>query len=227
MSPTLLYGRATVFYQRTAQAEQAYTLADALRGAGIEVDVRSGVDQNVVLYGRFTRDVQFLSWEEARGLTKMQHDGPVLKVKRLTQTAKLPTRGSPKAAGLDVYYDGETTVRLNPGDRALLSTGLSITAPEGTYARVAPRSGLGVKGIGVLAGVVDEDYTGEVKVILTHHGKQADVFGAPFFGETVEIKPGDRIAQIILEQCLIVPVVEVDSLDDTERGAGGFGSTGA
>uniref|UniRef100_A0AB74ULA2 dUTP diphosphatase n=1 Tax=Caulobacter phage BL57 TaxID=3348355 RepID=A0AB74ULA2_9VIRU len=227
MSPSTLYGRATVFYQRTAQAEQAYGLADALRGAGIEADVCSGAGQNVAIYGRFTRDLKYLSWDEARELTKVKHDGPVLLVKRLTETAKLPTRGSPKAAGLDVYYDGAEPVTLRPGQRALLPTGLAITAPEGTYARVAPRSGLGVKGLGVLAGVVDADYTGEVKVILTHHGIQNDIFGAPFMGENVVINPGDRIAQIILEQCLIAPVVEVDSLTETERGAGGFGSTGA
>ncbi|AFU86589.1 putative dUTP pyrophosphatase [Caulobacter phage CcrRogue] len=226
MSPTRLYSKAVVFYQRTAQAEQAYALADTLAASGIEAEVKVGGGQDVELYGRFTRDVKFVSWSEALEMTRMNSNEPVLKVKRLTPTAKLPTRGSPKAAGLDVYYDGTEKVTLRPGERALLSTGLAMTAPEGTYARVAPRSGLGVKGLGVLAGVVDEDYTGEVKVILTHHGKQADVFGAPFYGENVVINPGDRIAQIILEQCLIVPVVEVDDLASTARGAGGFGSTG-
>jgi len=97
-----------------------------------------------------------------------------------------------------------------------VKTDLSIAIPRGTYARVAPRSGLAWKKfIDVGAGVVDYDYRGNVGVILFNHGD-----------EDFEVKKGDRVAQLILEQILTPDVVECEDLDATERGAGGFGSTG-
>jgi len=100
--------------------------------------------------------------------------------------------------------------------KAIVPTDLSIACPPGTYARIAPRSGLAVKNfIDVGAGVVDEDYRGPVGVVLFN------------FGEVdFAIKEGDRIAQMILEKIHTPEVVEVDNLDETSRGAGGFGSTG-
>eukprot|EP00958_Prasinococcus_capsulatus_P023990 scaffold3691_cov394-Prasinococcus_capsulatus_cf.AAC.10 len=103
------------------------------------------------------------------------------------------------------------------GGRALVKTGLSIAIPQGTYARIAPRSGLAYKsGIDVGAGVVDYDYRGEVGVILFNFGN-----------EDFQVRKGDRIAQLILEKIATPEVVEVSDLDDTVRGEGGFGSTGA
>lgn len=100
--------------------------------------------------------------------------------------------------------------------KELVKTDLSIAIPLGTYARVAPRSGLAWKKfIDVGAGVVDYDYRGNVGVILFNHGD-----------EDFEVKKGDRVAQLILEQILTPEVVECDDLEATERGAGGFGSTG-
>lgn len=100
--------------------------------------------------------------------------------------------------------------------RAVVPTGLALACPPGTYARVAPRSGLAVKHfIDTGAGVVDEDYRGEVGVVLFNHG-EADF----------EVKAGDRVAQLILERIATPPVAEVDDLDATGRGAGGYGSTG-
>lgn len=97
-----------------------------------------------------------------------------------------------------------------------MGTGVAVVLPVGTYGRVAPRSGLAVKhGINVGAGVVDPDYTGEVKVLLFNHG--VDAF---------EVKRGDRIAQLILERCETPDVEEVGVIAETARGAGGFGSTG-
>lgn len=97
-----------------------------------------------------------------------------------------------------------------------MKTGLSIACPTGTYGRVAPRSGLAVKKfIDVGAGVIDADYRGEVGVVLFNFGVE------DFFVTT-----GDRVAQLVLEQVCMVPAVEVEELSDTERGAGGFGSTG-
>ena len=97
-----------------------------------------------------------------------------------------------------------------------MKTGLSISFPTGLYARIAPRSGLALKKfIDVGAGVVDSDYRGEVGVVLFNHGDQ-----------DFEVKMGDRIAQLILEKIDTPPVEEVQGLDDTVRGSGGFGSTG-
>ena len=134
-----------------------------------------------------------------------------LLVKRLSASATIPKRGSELAAGFDLYST-EGCVIL-PGKRAVLPTGVAIMLPKGTYGRIAPRSGLAVKhGINVGAGVVDRDYTGELKVVL--------------FSHAYVVKPGYRIAQLIIEKCEYPPIVEVDSLDETQRGDDGFGSTG-
>jgi len=138
-----------------------------------------------------------------------------LKVKKLTNEARIPTRGSGGAVGYDLY--SSDTVVIPPTHRALVGTSIAVAFPCGVYGRVAPRSGLAVKhGIQVGAGVVDPDYTGEVKVVLFNHGDK-----------DFEVKKGDRIAQLILERCETPEVEEIGALDDTERGAGGFGSTGA
>jgi dUTP pyrophosphatase len=98
----------------------------------------------------------------------------------------------------------------------VVSTGIAVKVPEGTYGRIAPRSGLAVKhGLHIGAGVIDTDYTGEVKVVIFNHNSKKYI-----------IKPGFRIAQLILEQCVTPEVVEVDDLDATDRGSNGFGSTG-
>ena len=141
-----------------------------------------------------------------------------LQVTRLVDNAILPTRGSPGAAGLDLYSaDGYVVM---PGHRVVVSTGISVKLPVGTYGRVAPRSGLAVKhGLDTLAGVIDPDYTGEVKVVL----QNLDAV-QPFV-----IRPGYRIAQLILENYTVADVVELPSENASlisERGAGGFGSTG-
>lgn len=138
-----------------------------------------------------------------------------LRVKCLRPNVSLPRRSSSGAVGYDLY-SAESVVLL-PGHRALLGTGVAIVLPVGTYGRVAPRSGLAVKhGIQVGAGVIDPDYTGEVKVLLFNHGDTA-----------FEVKSGERVAQLILERCETPPVEEVvGTLEQTARGAGGFGSTG-
>lgn len=139
---------------------------------------------------------------------------PTLQVKKLRPEAVLPTRGSEWSAGYDLSSAEAKTIA--PGARAVVKTALSVACPAGTYGRIAPRSGLTVKkGIHVGAGVVDADYRGEVGVVLFNLGQ-----------EDFEIQPGDRIAQLVLEQILMVPVEEVQELDETVRGAGGFGSTG-
>lgn len=137
-----------------------------------------------------------------------------LQVKLLSPSATVPTRGSVHAAGYDLYASVETVIA--PRGRAVVKTDISIAIPEDTYARIAPRSGLAVKkGIQTGAGVVDYDYRGPVGVVLFNHSDEEFV-----------AKPGDRIAQLILERITTPPVVEVEELSETVRGAGGFGSTG-
>ncbi|KAL9644371.1 hypothetical protein ABK040_005829 [Willaertia magna] len=138
----------------------------------------------------------------------------VFKVKRLTEHAILPIRSSVKAAGYDLSsaYDYIVPKR----GKILVKTDLAIAVPEGYYGRVAPRSGLALKHfIDVGAGVVDSDYRGNLGVVLFNHAE-----------EDFEIKKGDRIAQLILEKITLPNILEVDELDETERGSGGFGSTG-
>ena len=142
-------------------------------------------------------------------------DAMALRVKLTHPDAKLPTRGSLSAAGLDLY--SVEKYRLAPGERRLIHTGVNVAVPSGFYGRVAPRSGLALKfGIDTLAGVVDSDYRGEVGVILLNTGTQ-----------NFPIEVGDRIAQLVIEAILTPPIVQVDDLDDTSRGEGGYGSTGA
>ena len=132
----------------------------------------------------------------------------------------LPAYASDGAAGLDLYAAlpvGQKLV-LEPGARDLIPTGVQIALPEGYEAQVRPRSGLAVQhGVTVLnaPGTIDCDYRGEVKALLVNHG------GQPF-----EITRGMRIAQLVVAPVLRVSLVEVDDLDETARGANGFGSTG-
>jgi len=137
-----------------------------------------------------------------------------LKFLQLHPAAKLPTRGSRHAAGLDLYSIEEVT--LAAGGRAAVRTGLSVAIPRGFYGRVAPRSGLAVKhGLDVLAGVIDSDYRGEIICALVNHSAEA-----------FALEAGGRVAQLIIEAIITPEPVWVDSLDETARGAGGFGSTG-
>ena len=127
--------------------------------------------------------------------------------------ARLPARQG-RAAGYDVF--AAAPVDIAAGSRALVPTGLRIAAPAGTYIRIAPRSGLAWKhGVQAGAGVVDEDYRGEIKVLLFNHGDE------PF-----SVRTGDRVAQLVFERIAALALEEVAALDDTGRGEGGFGSTG-
>jgi|TARA_B100001113_G_scaffold57376_1_gene43076 dUTP pyrophosphatase len=137
-----------------------------------------------------------------------------LQIKRLTLDATLPTRASPGSVGYDLYSLND--LHIEPNSRDIVSTGVCATIPMGCYGRIAPRSGLTVKyGIHVGAGVIDPDYTGELKVCLFNLGS------VPF-----EIKKGDKIAQLILEKCMTPLIEEVNELQKTMRANRGFGSSG-
>ncbi|KAF3638228.1 deoxyuridine 5'-triphosphate nucleotidohydrolase [Capsicum chacoense] len=139
---------------------------------------------------------------------------PFCRVKKLSENAVLPSRASPLSAGYDLSSAVETKVPAK--GKALVPTDLTIAVPQGTYARIAPRSGLAWKhSIDVGAGVIDADYRGPVGVVLFNHSEV-----------DFEVKAGDRIAQLIVQKIVTPDVEKVDDLDSTVRGSGGFGSTG-
>ena len=132
----------------------------------------------------------------------------------------LPTYGSAGSAGLDLLaaVDSETNVELAPGERCLVPCGISIALPPGYEAQVRPRSGLALKaGLTVLnsPGTIDADYRGEIGVILINHSRN-----------TFTVARGMRIAQLVIAPVRKVMWEETETLEDTERGTGGFGSTG-
>jgi len=140
---------------------------------------------------------------------------PVLNVV-VGEGGELPSYASPGAAGLDLKSSED--VELAPLERKLVKTGLWIAVPEGYEAQVRPRSGLALRhGITLVnsPGTIDSDYRGEVGLIVINLGK-----------DVVKLSKGDRVAQLVVTPVARVEVRSVDSLDDTERGAGGFGSTG-
>jgi len=137
-----------------------------------------------------------------------------IQVKRLDPLAKLPVRAHPGDAGLDVYaMEG---FRLGPGERKVVGTGLSIAVPAGHVGLIMDRSGLAAReGITNLGGVIDSGYRGEWKVIMLNTSDTS-----------YEAATGERIAQIVIVPIALPQVCEVEELDDTIRGDGGFGSTG-
>jgi len=138
----------------------------------------------------------------------------MLKVKRLTDTAKLPTRAHAGDAGLDLYANENWL--LSTASRALINTNISIAIPDGYVGLIWPRSGLAAKhGISVDAGVIDAGYRGPVKVLVTNSGD-----------DDYAVHRGDKIAQLLIQPVSLMEPVEVDCLDETDRNAGGFGSSG-
>ncbi|MBP3936161.1 MAG: dUTP diphosphatase [Clostridia bacterium] len=141
-----------------------------------------------------------------------------IQVKKLREGAVLPTRGSEKAAGYDLYACLDQPVVIYPNTNVKIGTGLAIAVPEGYFGAVFARSGLAAKQSlrpANCVGVCDADYRGEYMVALHNDGN-----------EPRTVNPGDRIAQLVVMPFLPVEFSEVAELDETARGAGGFGSTG-
>lgn len=141
-----------------------------------------------------------------------------VKIKKLDPRAKLPRYGSPAAAGADLYALLEHNVILAPGETALLPTGLSAEIPEGYVGLIFARSSMGIKrGLAPAnkVGVIDSDYRGEIKVGLYNHS-----------GEAQTVEPFERVAQLMIVPFLRAEFIESETLSDTKRGEGGFGSTG-
>lgn len=144
-----------------------------------------------------------------------QPSTPVMYVEKMREDAITPSAGSAHAAGLDLATPHYGCIP--PGEKQLVGTGLRVAVPMGYYGRIAPRSGLALKhGIDTLAGVIDSDYRGEIGVLLINHGD-----------EDFNYFPGDRVAQLVIERIAHPRVVMTDAIIDvTQRGNGGFGSTG-
>ena len=138
-------------------------------------------------------------------------------IKRLDPTVELPRYAYPGDAGLDIRAN--ETVDIPPLARALISTGLAVAIPDGFAGFMQPRSGMALKkglSIANTPGLIDAQYRGELKVIAVNLDTH----------ETIHIEKGERIAQLVIQEVPVVELVEVDELDDTERGSGGFGSSG-
>ncbi len=136
-----------------------------------------------------------------------------LRVKRIHPEAKLPVYGHPGDAGLDLFSVVDRELR--PGEVFAVPTGIQVAIPAGHVGLVWDKSGISLQGVHRLAGVVDSGYRGEVQVVVINLGQ------APF-----GIQKGMKIAQMLVQPVTAVSVVEADTLDDTPRGEGGFGSTG-
>ena len=142
-----------------------------------------------------------------------------ISVKKLKENAKLPTYGSVEAAGADLYACLEEAITVEPGETVWVPTGLALAVPKGCAGLIYARSGLACKqGLAPAnkVGVIDSDYRGEVVVVLHNHSQ-----------ETRRIAPGDRIAQMVITPVLTPEYCEVTELSTSDRGAGGFGSTGS
>lgn len=141
-----------------------------------------------------------------------------IQIKKVRENTKIPTRGTKGAAGFDLYACIAEPLTLKKGDTALIPTGIAIAVPEGYAAFIHSRSGLSIKrGICLLnsVGVIDSDYRGEICVGVI---KATD--------EPYTIEPNERIAQMVIKPVETPELIETDELDSTDRGAGGFGSTG-
>lgn len=141
-----------------------------------------------------------------------------IRVKKLHPMATLPTYGSVEAAGADLYACLEEPVTIAPGETAWIPTGIALEVPKGCAGLVYARSSLGAKrGLAPAnkVGVIDSDYRGEIRVVLLNHGKMS---------QTVENR--ERVAQFLITPVLTPAYVEAEELTDSDRGTGGFGSTG-
>lgn len=142
-----------------------------------------------------------------------------IKITKLRPDAIIPARATQGSAGADLYACIDSEITVNPGEKAVIPTGIAIALPDSNHAAfVFARSGLAIKhGIGLLngVGVIDSDYRGEICVGVTNQ-----------LGEPYTVAPGERIAQMVIMPVDLPDFVQVDSLDETQRGSGGFGSTG-
>ena len=138
----------------------------------------------------------------------------VIQIVLLSDTAKAPLTGTTGSAGIDLMCDEPFT--LQPNERRLIGTGIAMALPTGTWGEIKPRSGLAVNyGIDIMAGVIDSDYRGEIKVLMHNTGNRP-----------LKCDAGDRIAQMVVQKHISPKIMAASELIGTGRGADGFGSTG-
>ena len=201
-------------HKTTGRVKKRHWYLVRWRGYGVEEDTwepmenLEGVKESIEEFHRNLGDSP--PWELNAQLLDNEDEEPLQIV---LEGGKQPLKGSTEAAGHDLYAAEDTVIPI--GTQKLISSGIRIKVPTGTYGRIAPRSGLAVKGIHVGAGVIDRDYTGVVKILLLNQSDRDFL-----------VTTGDRIAQLILEKIANANVELVDSLEATDRGTSGFGSTG-
>lgn len=142
---------------------------------------------------------------------------PIVKVRQVREGAQLPEYKTPGAAAADLYACVDEPRQIYAGDLAIIPTGLAFEIPPGWEGQIRPRSGLALKRVTVInsPGTIDADYRGEVMVLLVNHSNR-----------TIEIRDGDRVAQLVISPVTRAAFEPVDELAETDRGEGGFGSTG-
>ena len=136
-----------------------------------------------------------------------------IKIVKMSEKATIPSKGTPAAAGFDLY--SAKTITISPQTREVVSTDLKIELPRNSYGQIAPRSGLALKGLDIGAGVIDQDYRGNLKVLLINNGTTR-----------YEVREGERVAQLLVKPILNPTIEMVEELTESTRGDRGFGSTG-
>lgn len=154
--------------------------------------------------------------EELEKLELME-EPVVVKIKRMTETAKMPTQGSANAAGMDLYADTDHPIAIEPGKTAEIYSGIALEIPEGFFGGVYSRSGMVKRGLRLpnCVGIIDSDYRGNIGISIHNDSQKIQT-----------IAPYERVAQIIIQPYLKVKFEEAEELSETERGSKGFGSTG-
>lgn len=190
---------------KSGLAERLVEASEAERATDLEIEMRAAYNNLGAVQERCTQ------------LLIEKRSGPgAIRVKRLTETAILPKRAHDADSGLDLHADLAAPLTIPAGARAFISTGIAVSIPRGFEAQVRPRSGLARKhGIATFFGTVDAGYVGDVGVTLLNTGREA-----------FTVHPGDRIAQLVFAPVVLADLVEVEALDETERGTAGFGSSG-
>lgn len=184
-------------------------------------DQQSRIDMLVNQHKASIKAKQLL--DKLKSVESVEVNDMKVRVKLIDKEAKMPTRANKFDAGWDLYSIEDCNI--NTGQRKTIKTGISLQIPEGWVGLIWPRSGLSVKsGADILAGVIDSGYRGEILVCLNNTNQ-----GIPLFSDdnlNIEIKKGDRVAQILFQQVPEITMVEVDDLSSSDRGNKGFGSSG-
>ncbi len=193
---------------------EGFAFADRLRLRGYEAEVVRGAEYGVELAG--VAHSYHVLRRQSLGWTALRE----IRIKRLTQTAILPTRGSLDCAGLDLYADIPTPIQAKTNEVVRINTGIALECPRGHYAQIKDRSSMGARGFAIRGGVIDHDYRGEVVVMLQ--------FLSPVLGDgnASLINVNEKVAQVVFLPYMGAQVVEAPDLSVTIRDSQGWGSSG-